>query len=198
MLLPLRLMTAGAICGCLALCVAQELTPPPDGITPTFGVTVYDAYGLHGRIYYIPENSDRLPNFKKLQPVGSIYTRALYIPVREFTQGFPGITDRFEWFAIDYTGRFWIEKTAKYQFGLLSDDGSKLYIDKKEVIDNDGIHAARAVFGDVKLKAGVHDIRVSYFQGPRAQLALILAIAPQGEKDLRVFDMRKFLPPEAK
>jgi hypothetical protein len=54
------------------------------------------------------------------------------------------------------------------------------------------------VFGDVKLKAGVHDIQVSYFQGPRYQLALILAIAPREEKDFRVFDMRKFLPPQAK
>jgi hypothetical protein len=47
-------------------------------------------------------------------------------------------------------------------YGVLSDDGSKLYIDKKEIIDNDGIRPAKAVFGDVKLKAGVHDIRVSF------------------------------------
>lgn len=162
---------------------------------PTFGITVVDSSGLRGQIYLIREGSLRLPNFKKLKPVGSIYTSSLNIPPRSFTEGFPGVTDRFEWFAIDYTGRFWIERPGKYHFALLSDDGSKLYIDNKTVIDNDGVHAPRVVFGTVKLSGGIHNIRVSYFQGPRTQLALMLGVAEAGE-EYRIFSTRQFRPPK--
>jgi hypothetical protein len=109
-------------------------------------------------------------------------------------EGFPGVTTRFEWFAIDYTGRFWIDKPGRYTFTLASDDGSKLYIDDKQVIDNDGGHAIEEQTGHVKLNAGIHRIRVSYFQGPRFEVALILKVAGPGEA-LRIFSTDEFKPP---
>jgi hypothetical protein len=201
---PLRRRVSEASLVCLAagLCLAQEpvfKNPfPSEGPMPTFGVTVVDSLGLQGQVYLIREGSDSLPNFKKLKPVGTIYTRNLNISPRGFTEGFPGVTDRFEWFAIDYTGKFWIEKPGKYIFALLSDDGSKLYIDKKEVIDNDGVHSAQVKTEKVKLKGGLHEIRVSYFQGPRTELALMLGIAEEGDTEFKLFDTRQFLPPGTK
>ena len=91
---------------------------------------------------------------------------------------------------------FWIERPGKYKFGLLSDDGSKLYIDNKTVIDNDGVHPPKTVTATVKLSGGIHSIRVSYFQGPRTELALILGVAEEGAREFRVFDMREFRPPQ--
>src|SRR5690242_9927754 len=104
----------------LSACVCRAQEPvfknpiPSDGSMPTFGVTVVDSSGLQGQVYLIREGSQSLPNFKKLKPVGSIYTTRLNIPPRSFTDGFPGVTDRFEWFAIDYNGKFWIERPGKY------------------------------------------------------------------------------------
>ena len=178
------------------ICFPQE--PPPQNVTDgsaTFGVTVVDSSGLQGQIYLLSKESSWLPNFKHLKPAGAIYTTRLNIPQREFTQGFPGVTDRFEWFAIDYTGKFWIENPGKYQFGLLSDDGSRLYIDNTTLIDNDGIHPPLTMVETVKLARGIHTIRVSYFQGPRAMLALILSVAYPGEEKFRIFDTRDFRPP---
>jgi len=166
---------------------------PNEAPITTFGVTVVDSTGLEGKIYLLKTGTDHLPNFKKLTPVGSIYTTALNIPKRHFTDGFPGITDRYEWFAIDYTGRFWIENAATYFFGLLSDDGSKLYIDDKLIIDNDGIHPATVELGKAKLSRGVHRIRISYFQGPRDELALVLAIALPGQH-WEIFDTKEYRP----
>src|SRR5438105_4172378 len=114
------------------LCNARAQTPAlPNAPITTFGVTVVDAFGLRGEIYLLPPDTDSLPKFEKLKPVGAVYTSALNIPAREFQEGFPGVTDCFEWFAIDYTGSFWIERPGKYRFLLASDDGSKLYIDHK-------------------------------------------------------------------
>jgi PA14 domain-containing protein len=161
---------------------------------PTFGVTVVDPFGLKGEIYLIHEGSRKLPNFDKLEPVGAIYASSLNVAPRDFTDGFPGVTRRFEWFAIDYSGRFWVEKPDQYRFSLGSDDGSRLYIDGRQVINNDGIHPLQTVVKSVRLSGGIHQIRVSYFQGPRFHVALMLRIAGPDE-EFRVFSTEEFRPP---
>jgi len=138
--------------------------------------------------------STRLPKFERLQPIGKIYNTRLNVPPRNFLEGFPGVTSRFEWFAIDYTARFWIEKPGKYFFELLSDDGSALYIDERRVIDNDCMHPPVSVGGSIALQGGIHDVRVGYFQGPRMSVALVLSVKPPGEK-WRVFNTDDFRPP---
>ena len=150
--------------------------------------------GLRGEIYHIKHNSSRLPDFAKKKPVGSIYTTVLNVPPQDFQVGFPGVTKRFEWFAIDYTGRFWIERPGVYQFQLTSDDGSKLYIDDEVVVDNDGQHPAETKTSVANLSGGIHRLRVSYFQGPRFFVALQLLVAGPGEQ-LRVFSTDEFKPP---
>ena len=107
---------------------------------------------------------------------------------------FPGVTKRLEWFAIEYTGRFWIEKPGLYGFALTSDDGSRLYIDELPIIDNDGLHAPLTKSGIVELSGGIHSIRLQYFQGPRFNVALVLEVAIPHEQ-LRVFSTDEFKPP---
>ena len=161
---------------------------------PVFGTTVVIPSGLSGVIYHLHHNASKLPKFEKGKPRGTIYTTSLNIPTQDFQQGFPGVTKRFEWFAIDYTGKFWVEKPGNYDFSLTSDDGSMLYIDDEVVIDNNGVHPTATKNGSVTLSGGIHRIRVSYFQGPRFQVCLILQVAPPGEK-LRVFSTDEFKPP---
>jgi hypothetical protein len=138
----------------------------PQEPRPVFGITVVIPSALEGRIYNLRHNTPRLPDFSKMKPVGTIYATSLNIPNQSFKVGFRGVTKRYEWFAIDYSGRFWAEKPGDYDFSLTSDDGSNLYIDGELVVDNDGIHQTRERSGTVRLSRGVHDIRVSYFQGP--------------------------------
>jgi hypothetical protein len=182
-----------AIWLCPVNVAAQE--PAHEEVEAKFGTTVVIPSGLRGDIYYISPNSASLPKFEKLEPVGTIYTNGLNIPPREFTEGFPGVTKRVEFFAIDYTGRFYVNKPGKYRFALASDDGSKLYIDGKTVINNDGIHATLRVDTSVILAGGIHTIRLSYFQGPRFELSLMLGIAGPGDKDFRAFNTNEFKPP---
>ncbi len=162
---------------------------------PVFGTTVVIPSGLRGLVYHIHHNRTELPNFEKLKPAGpAIYTSSLNLPPQDFKQGFPGVTKRTEWFAIDYSGRFWIADPGMYTFSLLSDDGSKLYIDDKVIVDNDGVHAPLEKTGEVDLAGGLHRIRVSYFQGPKWQVALVLKVAGVGQ-ELRVFSTDEFKPP---
>jgi hypothetical protein len=154
-----------------------------------------DSAGLRGTIYFLKPNTGILPEtFRGMKPKGTIYTHSLNVPPRDFKDGFPGITKRFEWFAIDYEGRFWIEHAGLYRFALTSDDGSLLYLDDRLVIDNDRIHPAQTKEMQGELGHGAHGIRVSYFQGPRSSVALVLQVAGPGEA-LRIFSTDEFRPP---
>jgi hypothetical protein len=176
-----------------ALAQKPEL-PKPDESVPVFGTTFVLPSGLKGEIYNIHRTSKRLPNFRKMKPVGAIYTASLNVPPQDFDRGFPGVTRKIEWFAIDFQGRFWIQNPGGYRFVLTSDDGANLYIDDQLLIDNDGLHPPETKEGSVNLEGGIHNMRVSYFQGPRFQVALILKIAGPGEAS-RIFSTDEFKPP---
>jgi hypothetical protein len=180
---------------CLAvLVICFSLAQAQQEATPVFGTTVVVSSGLRGLVYHIRHNTKRLPDFQKLKAAGAIYTASLDVPPQDFKQGFPGVTKRTEWFAIDYSGRFWIEEPGIYRFALLSDDGARLSIDDQLIIDNDGLHPPLERTGSIDLAGGIHQMRVSYFQGPRFQVALQLKIAGPGQ-ELRVFSTDEFKPP---
>jgi PA14 domain len=160
----------------------QEDEAPPPG----FGRVARIAAGLQGRIYALPQGTAYLPDFEKMEPLGAVYTTALDVTPRRFDQGFPGVTDRFEWFGIDYEGAFTVAVGGEYRFRLTADDGAKLFIDGNVVLQEDGIHPPTRIEGSVHLRPGPHRIHVPYFQGPRDELALVLEVAPPGEA-YRVF-----------
>ena len=57
-----------------------------------------------------------------------------------------------------------IDKAGKYTFYINSNDGSRLFIDDKMIIDNDSEHGARELSNEVELTEGMHSIRADYFQ----------------------------------
>jgi len=197
-LLSTYLLALATVCLAVAQETATSGQPTPrlenDAPAPTFGTTVVIPSGLRGEIYAIPDRTMLLPRFSSLGPIGDIWTTMLNIPPRHWREGFPGVTSRDEWFAINYTGKFWIAKPGPYAFALLSDDGSKLYIDDQLIIDNDCQHPPAVMGAGIILKGGLHRIRVSYFQGPRDCLALVLAVRGPGER-WRPFSTDEFKPP---
>jgi hypothetical protein len=172
---------------------AQEQGQEQDPVY-VFGTTVVIPSGLQGVIYYISHSAKNLTELEKDKPRGTIYTSSLNIPPQDYKLGFPGITKRLEWFAIDYTGRFWIGKPGEYRWELTSDDGSMLYIDNRLIIDNGGLHVPITMTGKTQLSGGIHTIRVPYFQGLKFHVALVLKIAGPGQ-DFRVFSTEEFKPP---
>jgi beta-glucosidase len=64
-----------------------------------------------------------------------------------------------------WTGTLTPPASGPYEFTLTSDDGSRLYIDGKLIVDNWGDHASLAKHGTVSLKAGrAVPIRMEYYQ----------------------------------
>lgn len=67
-------------------------------------------------------------------------------------------------FAYDFRSYIKIPAKGVYYFDIASDDGSRLFIDGKEIIDNDGSHSQEFVAGKVALDAGFHEMRILYFE----------------------------------
>lgn len=114
-------------------------------------------HGLKYEYYEEPIiNSCRLEDLDRLKPksTGRIQNFHLNIPGR-----------RNERFAVKYSGAISIPKEGKYTFSTTSDDGSRLYIDGKQIIDNDGEHPPTEKTESVELTAGDHPINVCFFQG---------------------------------
>lgn len=138
---------------------------------------------LTAQYYYLPEGTEALPDFDSLTPDGTIEKPTLNVPERSYIRGFPGVPDRREYFGVLYTGSFALEQPGGYGFRLLSDDGSRLYIDGELVADNNGTHPVTEAEGAVNLEAGTHRLRVEYFQGPREEIALQLFVTLPGEEE---------------
>jgi hypothetical protein len=139
-----------------------------------FGDKEWISNGLHGKLYFLSVNTDSLPDFDTMKVQGNLYAKKIDVPIRSWTTGFPGVPDRNEWFAIVYKGAFQVKKPGRYNFRLMSDDGAKLYIDKKVIVDNDGVHGPGSRIGEALLDNSKHTIRLEYFQGPKTEIALQL------------------------
>lgn len=85
-------------------------------------------------------------------------------------------------FAIEFSGRIVIPASRKYAFKLTSNDGSRLWIDGKLVVDNGGLHSEETVEDTATLSAGVHRIRVGYFQNGGGR-SLDLSVTAQGQSE---------------
>ena len=98
-------------------------------------------------------------------------------------------------YAYDFNTLFLAPEKAVYKFRLRSDDGAKLYIDGKLVIDNDGSHSANFVVGKVALEAGYHHMYIRYFEDYMGQ-ELKLRFQTPNIFERPVSDDMLFLPTE--
>ena len=139
-----------------------------------FNTDVMPGHGLVGKVYISDTPIQRLPNFKRMTPVYTFTTAKLDVSARHYTAGFPTPQKQevLENFAIHFRGKLAVDTPGVYMFEMLSDDGSKLYINGKLVVDNDGTHGPSSRRSSVRLNAGFHPVEIQYFQGPRFQIAL--------------------------
>ncbi len=71
---------------------------------------------------------------------------------------------REKYFGYTFQGYIQIEKDDIYTFYVESNDGTRLYINDIEIIENDGNHGSIEESASVALKAGFHKIKLNYMQ----------------------------------
>ncbi len=93
---------------------------------------------------------------------------------------------REDHYAIVYEGYLLAPATGMYRFLTRSDDGSKLYLHGREVVDNDGSHSARIREGLLALEAGLHPLRIEYFEDYMGQSLGVYWVTPGAEMAERI------------
>lgn len=106
--------------------------------------------------YYEGDNWTKLPALENLNPLKEGRTYEFRIDT---------LAKREAGMALMYEALLEINEPGKYTFYTYSDDGSRLWIENKEVVDNDGDHGAIEKSGKIELEAGRHSIKVLYFNG---------------------------------
>ena len=75
------------------------------------------------------------------------------------------VAGRTDSFGVRFDGFLQVQQAGEYTFHLGSDDGSVLYLDGAELINNDGVHPHQVRSEKISLDQGAHVMRVDYVQG---------------------------------
>lgn len=106
------------------------------------------------KYFYYEGKWEVLPDFNSLEPVKKGTSPDFDITLR----------NQNDYFGFQFTGYVLIPQDDVYTFYTDSDDGSKLYIGDKIIVDNDGLHSMQEKKGVVALSKGLHPVKVLYFE----------------------------------
>ncbi len=141
--------------------ITVDATPPPPPPTLTLLPAVNPANTVNGIDYkYFEGTWSLLPAFNTLVAVKSGVANNFDI----------SLANKADNFGFSFTGYINVPADGEYTFYTTSDDGSKLFIDNIEVVNNDGLHAAIEKSGKIGLKAGKHVITALFFENVGGQV----------------------------
>jgi beta-glucosidase len=82
-----------------------------------------------------------------------------------WTLNSPGRGIPYDWYSVRWTGRLTVPPSGVRRIGIEGNDGYRLYIDGKLVVDNWVKQSYHARLADIALRPGsTHDIRIEYFE----------------------------------
>ncbi len=137
-------------------------------------------------LYYTRPSSVKLPN--------KVYLSKLDVPTRNFTLGFPRLDgtliktpegeDLVEYFSLQFRSELQLgasDEEGDYEIAFLADDGIRMEVgegaSRVTYLESPGLQATKMVCSTqvVSLRRdSTLPIRVSYFQGPRQHIALMM------------------------
>lgn len=97
---------------------------------------------------------DKLPDFASLSPAAMGTLANFDISMKRGKEEYAFVFDG--WIRIPLDG--------VYTFYLISDDGSRMFLNDQLIVDNDGLHGEIEKAKDIALAKGYHKIKVQYFE----------------------------------
>jgi len=95
-------------------------------------------------------------------------------------------------FGAEYSGSITISSAGIWTFYTESDDGSKLWVNGTEVVDNDGLHGMQERSGTINLDAGTHDILVRMIESGGGAGLIVRWQGPGGSPGKQVIPSSAF------
>ena len=129
--------------------LSDGTAPPAGGIVAKGALKNFEYRVYHG-------SWNKLPDFEKLKPAKSGKAESGIADT--------SFSERRDNFGLVIHGELEIKKKGSYSFKLASDDGSRLIVNGKVVVDNDGVHGVVTKTGSVQLDEGLAPVRLEYFE----------------------------------
>ena len=148
-------------------------------VSPAQGNAAAEKPGIALNVYQFGDVISNFPEINdEMLPVFSGTVNALHASDKDFGE----LKDNF---ALHATGFIHIKMATNIVFRLVSDDGARLFIDDKLVVDNGGNHALEPKDAEIILKPGKHPFKVEYFQAGAGK-GLSLQWRPHGSEAFAV------------
>lgn len=120
---------------------------------------------------YYEGDWNAIPDFSKLKPAAEGISNSISLNTKKVS----------DYFGFEFSGYIIIPVDGIYTLYLASDDGSKLYVDNKLLIDNDFCHGVVEKKELIALKEGLHPIKVAFFEKSGGE-ELSVSIKPVGKE----------------
>ncbi len=133
-------------------------------VTLSGGGLQFTATAGFSAAYYNVVNNGYVADFSGLTPVATRVDATIDFP--DDASGFePGVAglNTTNCGAV-WTGQLNVTSGGTYTFQNSSDDGSLLFVDGQQVVDDDGPHGMQTVAGTIYLAPGAHQVTVEYAQ----------------------------------
>jgi len=160
------------------LCIVGGPPPPPPPKTECFGKC-----GLYFEAFWYPKkpsgqtlkdwersvHQERWHGWTPLVSHPALANNLWYASDNAFVRDIPGFRAQ-NFYVMRWRGWFGVSRQGKYKFQTTSRDGSRLYLARKMVVDNDGLNGARQRSGFAVLRRGWTPITVTFFARGKAML----------------------------
>jgi len=121
---------------------------------------------------YYEGDWEKLPDFGALKPVKEGVSAKIDLSPK----------GRDDEFGLVFTGYLKISEAGEYIFAVKSDEGCKLWIGGREVVNHDGIHAPASKLGlTLSLTPGYYPVKVEYFEARWLEALEVLWHKPSGD-----------------
>lgn len=127
----------------------------PPGLDPEPASNGLSEPGIHVDYFYPSASNVAIETLEKMTPKASGVVPQIVMNVPQLQQ-----RDKF---ALRFTGTITAPRNGKYTFYTASDDGSRIYLNGKLLVNHDGLHGMSEKSAAIDLTAGVHDLIVTYF-----------------------------------
>ncbi|MDR3406415.1 MAG: trypsin-like peptidase domain-containing protein [Chthoniobacter sp.] len=133
--------------------VAAERAAYPQ---PKLESTVGKKPGLQYAVYY-GDHLRKLPDFTALKPNAQGVTADL--------NPTPLAGERKEDYAVIFEGFLQLDQGGFQRLVLSCDDGARLFLDGRLVVEDPGPHAPQEASGPIRVQPGLHRLRIEYYNG---------------------------------
>jgi hypothetical protein len=133
------------------------------------------------QVAYYQLDSTILPPLAAMVPERTQFVSNVNVP---FSWGNFAGSNRSRDVGAVYEGFLTVPSDAIYTFDLTSDNGSRLWIGDKLVIDNNGNHHMRSMVNGIALRAGAHKARIEYWNRDQASMLTIQVSSPTVTKQV--------------